>query len=88
MAMLGEQRMDGLSRLLVGGLYLLLFMFIIAPVLFTVAVILGAIDVLWQLLTNRDGIMSSNLFTDVWETQLHNVRWALFGTGDFKLAIF
>ena len=84
----GRNRMDALARLVVGTVYLILFLFVISPLLLGVGLILGAVDVLWQLGTNRDGIMSSNLFTDAWETQMHNVRWALFGTGDFRLAIF
>lgn len=84
---IGTYRMDALWRVVVGGLYLVLFVALILPILLTVGVVLGVIDVLWQLIFNSDGIMSSNLFTRAWETQLDNARWALFGSGDFQLAL-
>lgn len=82
------KRMDAVWRILVGGLYLLLFVLFIGPLLFTVGLVLGVIDVLWQLIVGSEGIMPRNLFTRAWNAQLDNVQWALFGTGEFELTIF
>jgi hypothetical protein len=85
--MLGEQRMDALSRLVVGGLYLLVFTLIVAPVLFTVGFILGVVDIIWQGLFNREGIAPMNYFSKAWDTQYDNVLWVFTGKGEFQLAL-
>ncbi len=85
MPKLGQNRWDGLSRLVVGGLYLLIFAFVVAPIIFTVGLIIGAVDILWQVLTNREGIMPTNLFTRSWDWVYGNVEWTLTGRGSFTL---
>lgn len=86
--MLGMQRMDALERIVIGGLYLILFFSIIAPILVVTGLVLGIIDVTWQLLTNREGIRPMNLFRSAWMAQIQNLTWALTGEGSFDLTIF
>ncbi len=86
--MLGMQRMDALERIVIGGLYVILFFTIIAPILVVTGLVLGIIDVLWQLITNRPGIRPMNLFRSAWMAQIQNLTWALTGEGTFDLTIF
>lgn len=86
--MLGKYRMDALGRLLVGGLYLILFISLILPILLVTGVALAIIDVIWQFALNKEGIKPMNLFRSALMTQFQNVTWALTGEGDFQLAIF
>jgi hypothetical protein len=82
------KRMDAVWRVLIGGTYLVLFAFIIAPLLFLVGLTLMVIDVVIQLVTGMEGIMPDNLFRDAWMRQVQNATWALTGEGEFELAIF
>jgi hypothetical protein len=85
--MLGENRMDALYRLVVGGIYGLLYITVIFWVLVIVGGILYAVDILWQFVTNREGIAPMNYYTKAWETQSENAMWAATGNGEFQLAI-
>ena len=88
MPMLGKYRMDALGRVVVGGLYLILFVAFILPLLFTVGLVLGIIDVIWQFILNREGIEPMNLFRQAWMVQIQNATWALTGEGEFQLALW
>lgn len=87
MPMLGKFRMKALWRTLVGGLYLILFVSFILPLLLVVGVVLGIADVLWQFVFNKEGIKPMNLFRSAWMTQVQNATWALTGEGEFQLAL-
>jgi hypothetical protein len=80
--------MDALGRVVVGGLYLILFVAFILPLLFTVGLVLGIIDVIWQFILNREGIEPMNLFRQAWMVQIQNATWALTGEGEFQLALW
>lgn len=84
----GGMRLDAVWRILIGGLYLLLFLAIIGPILLVTGLVLGTIDVLWQLVLGSEGIAPDNLFRDAWMAQLQNVTWVLTGEGEFQLTIF
>lgn len=81
-------RMKAVERLIVGGLYTALFLTIIAPLLVVVGIVLGLIDITWQLAFGREGIEPMNLFRSAWMAQIQNVTWAFTGEGDFQLTIF
>jgi len=85
--MLGKYRMDALGRVIVGGLYLILFLAFILPLLLVVGVVLAVVDVIWQFILNREGIEPMNLFRSAWMTQVQNATWALTGEGEFQLAL-
>ena len=84
----GGMRMDAVERIVVGGLYALLYFTIIAPILITVGLVLAVVDVLWQLVLGSEGIAPMNLFTSAWNAQFNNLTWALTGSGSFDLTIF
>lgn len=85
--MLGKYRMDALGRVVVGGLYLILFISFILPLLLFVGVVLAIVDVVWQFVLNREGIEPMNLFRSAWMVQVQNATWALTGEGEFQLAL-
>lgn len=82
------KRMDGLARLVVGGLYTFLFLVIIAPILLFVGLVLAGVDIVWQIVVGSEGIAPNNLFRDAWMAQIQNLTWAFTGEGEFQLTIF
>ena len=79
----GARQRDGFRRLFIGVPFSIgaaLLGIVVVPL----AIAVGFVDILWQTLTNREGLDSMNLVSRWYKWFAHNTLWTFSGRGDFQ----
>lgn len=77
-------RRSAAKRAAIGVPYLVLYVAIIFPTVFVIAVLLGAAELLYSLITGRSVKTVTDFIDRIWSFAGGNARWILTGRGSFK----
>lgn len=84
MTMLGKYRKEAVWRAIVGSIWFVIATTLVVVVWLPVALAVGTIDVILQLLFNRESIAGGmNRLTEPFAWWASNFRWWLLGSGEF-----
>lgn len=77
------KRKDALMRLLF-GVVLLILMYVIGFIITVFLYLWAAVDIVWQLITGREGLSPGGLATGLWDWLDQNSRYVFFGQGSWS----
>ncbi|MFC4553541.1 MULTISPECIES: hypothetical protein [Halorussus] len=79
--MAGSKRRDAAVRF-GGGLFYYLAFILVAPILFGVSILWFLVDVLYQLVTGKEGLSDDGMVPRAYRKTQGTGTWALFGDSD------
>jgi hypothetical protein len=82
---LGDRRREAVRRLVLGVVFIPLYVVVFYPAAFFTGIVLGAVDVGYILVTGEKPDYAGRLSVTIWMWTGGNIRYILSGEGDFEL---